>query len=302
MLEPGNRSGWALAIVLSGLLNITLFGIMPGMIQKLPEKPDLLEKIQAINVIHLDKPILPPDKPDPPLENSETHFNNEQPVHKPLENSLATRPKIRVYKPKQPKPELSFELNPKLPIPEITLDMPPPDIPDRDVSTRDISPQEKEIPEKQIPEKQLMEKPPLEILPPETQIVETQIAEKQISDKQMPETQTLAKQAREKFSLPTPRVHYHAKELDLPLTALVKPSPVYPLKASRRGIQGWVKVQFIVNTSGLVEDVEIIQSNPSKVFDKNVIKCVAQWKFKPGTVEGALVSTLVKTTIKFQLE
>jgi len=262
VLESGNRSAWVLAIVLSGLLNITLFGIMPGMIQKLPEKPDLLEKIQAINVIHLDKPILSPDMPDPPLENSDPSSIKEQAPPKPLEKPVAIREKTRIYKTKLPKPELPFELNHKLPISAITLDVPP-----LTISNRDISP---------------LEKPPLEMLP----------LDKQIIDKQIPD----------KISRPAPKAHYPAKELDSPLIPLIKPSPVYPLKASRRGIQGWVKVKFIVNTFGLVEDLEIIQANPAKVFDKNVIACVAQWKFKPGTVEGVLVSTLVTTTIKFQLE
>lgn len=244
---------------------------MPGMIQKLPEKPDMIEKIQTINVIHLDKPITPQDKPDLPLENSEISFTRENSAPVPQENSVEVRTKKRIHKTKLPvlKPELPFMLNHKLPGSAIILDMPP-----LDIST--------------------LEKPP----------IETPTLEKPPLEKPLLEKQTLDKPPLEKrsYNVPSRKAHYPAKELDSPLIPLVKPSPVYPVKASRRGIQGWVKVKFIVNTFGIVEDLEVIQSNPSKVFDKNVIQCVAQWKFTPGTVDGILVSTLVTTTIKFQLE
>lgn len=95
---------------------------------------------------------------------------------------------------------------------------------------------------------------------------------------------------------------FMASELDSPLTPLAKVPPIYPLRASRRGIQGWVRVQFVVNTAGEVENPEILEADPDQIFDSSVINCVAQWKFKPGTMEGVAVSTLAQTTIKFQLE
>lgn len=91
-------------------------------------------------------------------------------------------------------------------------------------------------------------------------------------------------------------------ELDSPLMPLVKIPPIYPLKAQRRGIEGWVRVRFIVNTSGFVENLEILESKPAKMFDKSVINCVAQWKFKPGSVEGIPVMIQAETTIRFELE
>ncbi len=95
---------------------------------------------------------------------------------------------------------------------------------------------------------------------------------------------------------------YAVGELDSPLVPLVRVQPPYPPRASRRGIQGWVEVAFTVNAAGLVEDIEVLRAKPKRIFDKNVIKYVSQWKFKPGTVTGEPVSTRVKTTIKFELE
>jgi protein TonB len=262
VLESGHRSGWILAIVLSGLLNITLFGIMPGMIQKLPEKPDILEKIQTVNIIQdvrLNRLLPPPEKP-------ESSFNKKQPVSKQEENPQGTRTKTRTLKTKtlkaklpMPKPELPLELNHTLPRSKITLDMQPFEIKHQEITHQEIT-------------------------------------QREITHQDMPAPEPL------NLNVPIPRAHYSAKELDSSLIPLAKPSPVYPLKASRRGIQGWVKIKFIVNTSGFVKDLEIIQANPARVFDKSVIECVAQWKFKPGIVEGIPVSTLVTTFIKFQLE
>ncbi len=106
----------------------------------------------------------------------------------------------------------------------------------------------------------------------------------------------------EHFSLEALKSHYTIGDLDSPLTALVKIPPVYPVRAKRRSIQGYATVEFIVTTQGLVEEVKIIKAEPEKIFDHSVFNCVSRWKFNPGTVEGIPVSTLARTTIRFELE
>jgi protein TonB len=108
----------------------------------------------------------------------------------------------------------------------------------------------------------------------------------------------------EHFSMDAPvlKAHYSMGELDSPLIPLVKIPPIYPIRASRRGIEGFVIVQFLVTKNGEVERIKIIEAHPKKIFDQNVIHCVSQWKFKPGTVEGIPVATLARTTIRFKLE
>lgn len=104
------------------------------------------------------------------------------------------------------------------------------------------------------------------------------------------------------IDLPLPKSHYTMGELDSPLTPLVKIPPVYPLLATRRGIEGYVTVEFFVTRQGLVEQIQIIEATPENIFDKSVINCVSHWKFAPGTVEGLPVDTLARTTIRFKLE
>jgi protein TonB len=108
----------------------------------------------------------------------------------------------------------------------------------------------------------------------------------------------------ETFSVDAPQLkdRYLAHELDAGLIPLAKVAPVYPLHAARRGIEGKVRVQFLVTAEGTVQDIKILAADPEKVFDKSVIDCVSRWRFQPGRVQGIPVAALAQTTIKFQLE
>jgi protein TonB len=91
-------------------------------------------------------------------------------------------------------------------------------------------------------------------------------------------------------------------QLDAPLSVLARMPPIYPRWARRRGIEGWVTVRFGVNAQGRVEDVTILEAQPSKVFEQSVKRAVSKWRFKPGTVGGMPVRTRVETTIRFEME
>jgi protein TonB len=91
-------------------------------------------------------------------------------------------------------------------------------------------------------------------------------------------------------------------ELDQPLVTLARVPPVYPSRAKRRGIQGWVKVKFVVNEQGRVEDLSVVKAQPPGVFDDSVRRCVSGWRFRPGTIGGAPVKVWAETTIRFELD
>ncbi len=103
-------------------------------------------------------------------------------------------------------------------------------------------------------------------------------------------------------SLPTLKDSYGTFEIDNPLIPLAQGPPLYPFSARRRGVTGAVKVKFLVGMEGRVEKVRILESNPGKIFDASVVKCVSAWRFTPGTVGGRKVKTWASTTIKFELE
>ena len=91
-------------------------------------------------------------------------------------------------------------------------------------------------------------------------------------------------------------------ELDGPLTTLTRIPPVYPVQAQKRGIEGWVKVAFIVDETGRVGDITILDAKPKDLFDQSVERCVRAWRFNPGTVEGIPVKAKVEAVIDFKLE
>jgi len=103
------------------------------------------------------------------------------------------------------------------------------------------------------------------------------------------------------FGAPAMDGIFTIEDLDVGLTPLVSIPPMYPLRAKRRGIGGWVKVKFLVNRKGLVEKIEIIDSHPAGIFDQSVVQAVSSWRFKSGTVEGVPVKAWAEQIIKFKL-
>jgi TonB family protein len=63
------------------------------------------------------------------------------------------------------------------------------------------------------------------------------------------------------------------------------PKPIYPLELQRAGITGEVKVSFIASADGSVSEISIRESTHPDLADA-VRVAIAQWRFKPWTVEG----------------
>jgi protein TonB len=58
--------------------------------------------------------------------------------------------------------------------------------------------------------------------------------------------------------------------------------PVYPREAIKDNISnGKVVARLQVDEKGLVTGVTIVEANPRKVFDREVIRALSLWKFKP---------------------
>lgn len=64
----------------------------------------------------------------------------------------------------------------------------------------------------------------------------------------------------------------------IPVTRI---APQYPIKAARKKIEGWVKVEFSVLDNGSVFNIKVIESKPKRIFNRAAIKAISKWKFKP---------------------
>ena len=89
---------------------------------------------------------------------------------------------------------------------------------------------------------------------------------------------------------------------DTDVVPIVRVTPQYPLRASERGIEGWVEVEFTISKSGTVKDPNVINSHPSSIFDRSAIKAIRKWKYNPKIEDGEPVERPgVKVRLKFDL-
>lgn len=85
------------------------------------------------------------------------------------------------------------------------------------------------------------------------------------------------------------------------LIPLVRIAPRYPRKAAMAGTEGWVKLSFTVTKDGSVKDVEVLEAEPKRVFDRAAKQAILKWKFKPKVVDGQPVERQAVQTIDFKL-
>lgn len=78
--------------------------------------------------------------------------------------------------------------------------------------------------------------------------------------------------------------------------------PMYPREAALSGTEGWVKVEFTITETGTVTDPEVIESDPPRVFNREAIRAILKWKFKPRVVNGIAVERRATQVIDFSLD
>lgn len=88
---------------------------------------------------------------------------------------------------------------------------------------------------------------------------------------------------------------------DSDVIPLVRQNPVYPEKAKRRKIEGYVTARLAINPEGTVDDVEIIDAQPRGVFEREARRALFRYKFKPKMEDGKPVGQIATQTIEFNL-
>ena len=67
---------------------------------------------------------------------------------------------------------------------------------------------------------------------------------------------------------------------------VVRMEPKYPIDAARDGIEGWVKLVFSIDILGQVQDIQVVDAQPSRTFEREAKRALAKWKYKPKVVGG----------------
>lgn len=83
--------------------------------------------------------------------------------------------------------------------------------------------------------------------------------------------------------------------------ATYRPPLQYPDYARKRGINGHVLLNLLVNATGEVEEVKLLRSEPEGLFDQVAMSSVREWSFDPAMYKGSPVKVWVKQKISFNL-
>ncbi|HEX5306545.1 MAG TPA: energy transducer TonB [Dyella sp.] len=78
-------------------------------------------------------------------------------------------------------------------------------------------------------------------------------------------------------------------------------NPRYPTQARRARTEGYVVLKFTVTAEGRTSNIEVVDSQPRRVFDRAAIDAVERWEFKPATRNGQPVDSVVTNRINFKL-
>jgi protein TonB len=129
------------------------------------------------------------------------------------------------------------------------------------------------------------------------------------------------------FPLPGPTIHKDSTDNPLPARSDLKPDgegqlasltptkglktatpiyrrnppPTYPRIARRKGYEGTVLLEVLVDREGKVSDLKLFQSCGHAVLDEAAADSVRSWLFDPGTLGDEPVEMWVRVPIRFQL-
>jgi protein TonB len=88
----------------------------------------------------------------------------------------------------------------------------------------------------------------------------------------------------------------------LPPELIHRTSPQYTAEAMRAKIQGVSLLSGIVGVDGTLQDIRVSRSLDGTFgLDQEAIKCVRQWRFRPGTRQGRAVPVYVTIEVAFNL-
>ena len=76
--------------------------------------------------------------------------------------------------------------------------------------------------------------------------------------------------------------------------------PTYPDDAKAAGVQGVVILEVVVDTKGLVSDMQVLRSIPQ--LDDSAKDAVRQWEYTPTLLNGEPCEVIMTVTVSFQLK
>ncbi|HPW55433.1 MAG: TonB family protein [Thermoanaerobaculaceae bacterium] len=85
-----------------------------------------------------------------------------------------------------------------------------------------------------------------------------------------------------------------------PPVPIIQSPPVYPVEARTARVSGVVILKTIIDTAGVVRDVEILRGLPMGISEA-AVETVKQWRYEPATLDGRPVPVYLNVTVRFAL-
>jgi TonB family protein len=77
--------------------------------------------------------------------------------------------------------------------------------------------------------------------------------------------------------------------------------PVYPVKALRNAVEGWVEMEFTIAESGAVRGIAVRAANPPGVFEQAAVGALSQWRYQPILRGATPIAQRARIRIRFVL-
>lgn len=95
-------------------------------------------------------------------------------------------------------------------------------------------------------------------------------------------------------------VVYEAGDVDYEARALKAVNPVYPERAKKLGIAGYVKVYMVIDVHGNVTGANVLSVEPQGYgFEGEALKAIRAWKFEPAKLGNYPVAQKATKEFKF---
>ncbi len=73
------------------------------------------------------------------------------------------------------------------------------------------------------------------------------------------------------------------------LQVVERVQPEFPREADKAGVNdGHVKARMTIDASGEVTRVEVLEATPRRIFDREVVRALSQWRFAKGSDARAM--------------
>lgn len=148
------------------------------------------------------------------------------------------------------------------------------------------------------------ESPPLPMAPimetEEVSAYEADVLNQPVVASSHPEGEPLAEEVEEEVEKESPPI-YDISELDKPLRLLEYELPAYPPLAQKTGIKAVLLFRLLINEKGLVEKIELLESNVGDElgFHQEAKKAIKNWRFSKPQINGKGVSVFYILPLKF---